>query len=115
MGVIFAASSRGDLTPLPGNVLDKLAHLAVYALLGALVVRALGRGRLDRLGWRHVAGAVLLSTLYGISDEWHQGFVAGRTPDAWDVVADALGAGMGSASVLSLRRMVPERGSSRER
>lgn len=115
MGLIFAASSRADFTPLPGNLLDKLAHLGVYALLGALIVRALGRGRQETLDWRHAAGAVLLSTLYGMSDEWHQGFVPGRTPDALDVVADAVGAGIGAVVVLSARRRLAEPASTRDR
>jgi VanZ family protein len=114
MGLIFAASSRADFDPLPGNVLDKLVHLGVYAVLGALVVRALSGGR-RTVGWPHAAAAVLVSSLYGASDEWHQSFVAGRTPDALDVVADALGAALGAACVVSIRRLFADRGSPRAR
>jgi VanZ family protein len=109
MGLIFVASSRSDLDPLPGNVLDKIVHFGVYAVLGALIARALARGRLETLDWRHVALAVLLSTLYGASDEWHQGFVPRRTPDAMDVVADALGAGAGAAFVFAAHRFLTAR------
>lgn len=109
MGLIFAASSRSDLDPLPGNVLDKIIHFGVYAVLGALTARALAGGRLETPQWRHAALAVLLSTLYGASDEWHQGFVPGRTPDAMDMAADALGAGAGAAAVLAVRRFLAAR------
>ena len=104
MGLIFAASSRPDFPRLPGNGLDKLVHLGIYAVLGALIVRALAGGRLASINWRHAAAAVVLSALYGVSDEWHQGFVAGRIPDAMDLVADALGAGIGAGFALSMRR-----------
>lgn len=114
MGLIFAASSRSDLDPLPGNVLDKIVHFGVYAVLGALVVRALAGGRLAP-EWRHVGLAVLVSTLYGASDEWHQGFVPGRTPDLMDVAADALGASAGAAFVLAARRCPGARRSTPDR
>ncbi len=40
--------------------------------------------------WRFLAGAVFCS-LYGLSDEWHQSFVAGRESSALDWLADTLG------------------------
>ena len=109
MALIFAASSTADPDPLPGRFLDKVAHLAVYAVLGALIARALSGGRLSAATWRHAFAAVLLSTLYGVSDEWHQSFVPGRTPDAMDIVADAVGAAVGAALVVVLGRLVSER------
>lgn len=115
MGLIFAASSRSDLDPLPGNVLDKIIHFGVYAVLGALTLRALAGGRLETADWRHVALAALLSTLYGASDEWHQAFVPGRTPDLKDVAADALGASAGAAFATAARRFLGPRRSTPDR
>ena len=106
MALIFVASSTSDPDPLPGLFFDKVAHLAIYAVLGALLARALAGGRLGALTWRHTAFAVLLSTVYGISDEWHQSFVPGRTPDGMDVLADMVGASLGAAMVLVLGRML---------
>ena len=40
----------------------------------------------------------LVSVAYGVTDELHQAFVPGRTPDAWDVVKDFVGAVAGSAA-----------------
>ena len=45
-----------------------------------------------------VLAAVVISTLYGVSDEYHQMFVPGRTFDALDILADALGAVTGATA-----------------
>jgi VanZ family protein len=89
-GVIFAFSSVPDLgTGLGGwdLVLRKIAHAAEYALLGALLVRALSRPGL----------AVALGVAYAISDEIHQSFVPGRMGSPLDVALDAAGVVVGVA------------------
>jgi hypothetical protein len=89
-GLIFGLSSIPDLgTGLGGwdLVLRKLAHAAEYAVLGALLQRALGRP------WvAFAAGA-----LYAVSDELHQSFVPGREGSALDVALDAVGVAVGVA------------------
>lgn len=91
MAGIFWLSSL-ERPRIPMQVSDKLAHLAAYALLGALVLRAANGG----LGRPVSPGAALfsflLSTAYGASDEWHQSFVPGRVASLEDLLADALGA-----------------------
>jgi len=87
-GVIFAFSAVPDLgTGLGGwdLVLRKLAHTAEYAILGALLLRALGR----------VWPALLLGTLYATSDEIHQTFVPGRKGRPLDVAIDVVGLALG--------------------
>lgn len=92
MVVIFVASSIPNLTHIPGDVSDKTAHFAGYALLGAAALRALARA-----SWAHVSAARglaawALCAVYALTDEWHQTFVPGRTA-AWDdLVADGTGA-----------------------
>jgi len=86
--LIFALSSVPDLgTGLGGwdLALRKLAHAAEYAVLGALLVRATGRGGL----------AFALGTLYAASDELHQTFVPGRMGSPLDVAIDAVGVACG--------------------
>lgn len=87
--LIFALSARpGDAYPevsFPGA--DKLVHFCLFAPLGAALVYAF-RGAPLRAG--------ALGALYGISDELHQSFVPGRFPDAYDALADALGAFVGA-------------------
>ena len=97
MAIIFGASSLSDPGPLPGGVSDKGGHLIGYVILSALLLRALSGGRIAGVTWRAAILAILSSTLYGVSDEFHQSFVPGRTPDIFDVMADATGATIGSA------------------
>ena len=92
MAAIFVASSIPDLGGLPGGMSDKSGHGLAYALLGAALLRDLAHGRLRGVTWPRAAAAVALTTLYGASDELHQWFVPGRSPDALDVFADFLGA-----------------------
>lgn len=72
---------------------DKLAHTAIYALLGALWVWPWWR-RLQANGGRWFAGwqPWALAAGFGACDEIHQSFVPGRSCDAADWLADALGA-----------------------
>lgn len=115
MAVIFAASSIPDLTALPGGISDKSGHGLGYAILGGLLLRALAGGRLRNVTWGTAAAAILLATAYGVSDEFHQSFVPGRTPDVHDVMADAIGAGLavcagGAARAWGILGFSPVRG-----
>ena len=86
--LIFALSSIPDLgTGLGGwdVVLRKLAHAGEYAVLGALVLRALGRP----------GPAFALGVLYAVSDELHQSFVPGREGSPLDVALDSAGVAIG--------------------
>lgn len=98
--VIFAFSSVPSLGTGLGTwdlVLRKLAHLAEYAVLGALLARATGQ----------VALAVGAGVLYAVSDEVHQAFVAGRAGRPLDVAIDAVGVTLGVVAfrALSTRRV----------
>ena len=89
-GIFWLSSMEGPGIPL--NVSDKLAHVAAYALLGALVLRAANGGLGRPISARAALLSFLLSAAYGVSDEWHQSFVPGRVASTGDVLADALGA-----------------------
>ena len=99
MGVIFGLSSTASLPALPAGISDKLAHTLVYSGLGALLVRALARGRWPRVTPLVLLGAVVVTVLYGVTDEVHQRFVPGRQFDLQDLVADGVGAGAAAAVV----------------
>lgn len=83
-GLIFGLSSVSDLGTGLGTwdvVLRKIAHFCEYAILGALLLRALGRAEV----------AVAAGIAYAATDEWHQHFVPGRHAARRDVAIDAAG------------------------
>jgi VanZ like family len=82
--LIFGLSSIPQLGTGLGTwdlVLRKLAHFCEYAILGALLLRALGRE----------THAVAAGVAYAATDELHQHFVAGRHAAFRDVAIDAAG------------------------
>src|SRR4051794_31700408 len=103
MILIFIASSIPYLGALPGGMSDKSGHGIGYGILGAVLLRALAGGRLRGVTWGKAAAALLLATLYGVSDEFHQSFVPGRSPDPYDVLADSIGAAAVIAAAGSAR------------
>lgn len=106
MAVIFVASSIPDLQTLPGHVSDKTAHFSVYAGLALALLRGRANMRWTEMTWRTGLWAVGVSGLYGVTDEWHQGFVPGRTVSAADWVADITGAAVAVAAALAVARVV---------
>lgn len=82
---IFSLSAQSNVPgpEVPG--IDKVEHFGAYAVLGWLLVRAADRSLLP------LALGAVLGVLYGASDEIHQMFVPGRSPDVMDWVADAAG------------------------
>lgn len=83
-----------------GTWQSTLAHLLLFGMLAVLIQASMW-------SWttfayrplRLTIGAIVLASLYGISDEIHQSFVAGRTMAATDAAVDALGAAVGVAVV----------------
>lgn len=102
---IFYLSSRPGST-LPGGY-SVQGHLGEYAVLGALLAIAFAEKNLDLAT---VGLAILVASLYGVTDEYHQHFVPLRTPDIADWALDTLGATAGALTVywLKLRRL-PDR------
>jgi VanZ family protein len=86
--VIFTFSSIPGLSTGLGTwdlLLRKAAHMTEYAILGALLLRALGRE----------LPAFLVGVAYAATDEIHQHFVEGRHASAIDVALDSVGVAAG--------------------
>ena len=82
--VIFALSSIPHLGTGLGTwdtVLRKGAHVTEYAILGLLLLRAVGRE----------LPAFLIGVAYATTDEVHQHFVQGRHASPVDVAIDSAG------------------------
>jgi VanZ family protein len=95
--VIFAFSSIPSLSSGLGawdTVLRKCAHVTEYAVLGALLYRALGREAL----------ALAVGIAYAGTDELHQHFVRGRHASPVDVAIDAVGVALGMLVWLRVRQ-----------
>lgn len=105
---IFVLSAQPWLPGPPGGLTDKHGHAFVYGVLAVACLYGLVRGEWSRVTVTHVVTAAGLSVLYGVSDEWHQAFVPGRSPDPVDVLADFVGAltavGLAWAWAILLRR-----------
>ena len=98
--LIFTLSSIPDLGTGLGTwdlVLRKLAHGTEYGILGALLLRALGRP----------VPAALAAVAYATSDELHQHFVSGRHASPLDVAIDAVGVLAGIAIYRRTRQYHP--------
>jgi VanZ family protein len=95
MGIIFLVSHQSDVS-IPAGFSDKQSHSLAYTLLGVLMVRALAGGLGARVSARAAFLGILFTTLYGVSDEYHQMFVPGRSAEMYDLYADAIGGAIGA-------------------
>ena len=99
MAVIFTVSSSSSLPRLSAPGSGAAAHAFEYAVLAVAILRAVTGADLSRVTGGRVLQAVALSFAYGLTDEAHQSFVPGRTPELLDLAADAAGAAAGAATV----------------
>ena len=92
MALIFVVSSRSELPSEVNALDDSLWHGFTYGVLAALLLRGMVAARWERVTLRMASLAVLLATLYGVTDELHQVHVPLRTFELSDLLADATGA-----------------------
>lgn len=104
MGVIFglsAISGDGRDHGLLYVLSRKAGHFAEYALLLALLWRALR----ESVPARSALGlAFAITVVYAATDEFHQRFVDGRHSSLRDVAIDALGAATAAALIVRRER-----------
>lgn len=99
-GLIFFLSSQSHPEEtLPTFVMffsDKVLHFVEYSVLGGLWYRAIRWGTTDTWSRQAVPIAIVLTSLYGASDEIHQSFVPFRESSGYDWIADTIGAVFGT-------------------
>lgn len=89
--LLFGEAAAAQVSPDVINlIVRKGAHMTEYAVLFLCDHRALRIEGAKRPGIL----ALALCALYAATDEFHQGFVAGRGPSLTDVCIDTLGAGI---------------------
>ncbi len=106
-GLLFFLSSQSRLPSVGVRHFDKVEHFGAFGVLGWLLARALASSGVGRT--RAALLAVLISTLYGGSDEYHQRYTPGRSSDWADLAADGLGASAAAALWAQTRRRRADR------
>jgi VanZ family protein len=94
---------------IPGRFAE-IGHLGEYAVFGALLYAAL-RVDLDRA--QAFSAAIVIASVYGMTDEFHQHFVVMRTPDVLDWATDTIGAALGAGFAAIAERIAGRLGRSR--
>ena len=94
MGLIFYLSSLSgqELTqPFDAEPLSWFGHLVLFAALAAFLQLAIRGWTLGvNLCW--VIAVAMFSSLFGISDEYHQSFVSGRNASVAHALIDSISA-----------------------
>ena len=90
--IFFLSHTPGNDLPPAICGLDKLLHALAYATLAATCLYALHPATQDRPLLKPGLAVIFFCLFYGLTDEFHQSFIAGRSPSWQDIVADTIGA-----------------------
>lgn len=116
MAVIFSLSAQtaGESSEVSGQLIFMMklnisqdfirtvAHFLEYTGLAVLIFNAL----YQTFGYQRPFVALIISSLYAVSDEIHQLFVEGRAFQISDIVIDSLGAAGGITVLILLIKFV---------
>ncbi len=84
--------------------MDKVVHAVEYGILAVLLARAVRLTSLTASLPLVFAIALYFAVFYGVTDEFHQSFVPGRSADFDDLLADTIGAAIAAAGYLFWQR-----------
>lgn len=97
--LIVFLSSRQSLPSVRFN--DKVMHFGEYAAFAFLINRALLQ-LFPRWPVRQTTlGAVVIASLFGVTDEIHQHFVPNRDASIYDLLADVAGSAVGAMAYVA--------------
>lgn len=85
-------------------VVRKLAHFSIYTLLGIFLMNEANTFEITKK--RKIILCILFGALYAFSDEFHQGFVGGRSPEIRDVCIDTCGVIFGIILVIITGKLI---------
>jgi VanZ family protein len=98
VAIFIVSGIPSDSLPKGPSFLTTVAHFCEYLLLAILLTVAINAPK--RALWITAVIALVLASLYGVSDEVHQMFVPGRNPDPLDWLTDTLGALVGAIATI---------------
>ena len=91
-GIIYWESSKDTSSvSLPYHT-DKLVHFAEFGFLCLMTCWSLSLARISTRVIYKIILAIVVASLYGMSDEFHQSFTPHRSADVFDWLADTAGA-----------------------
>lgn len=94
MALIFYSSSvKGDALPDLSQGIDKIIHAGAYAILAFLFYISFRKSGVKKYIFLL---SFAFAAICGISDEIHQFYVPGRYASSGDILANAIGAFLGS-------------------
>lgn len=104
--MIFLISAQGKPfgVSIPAGGLDKILHIAEYAVLGFILARAVAGPSKNITAAKLIFITFGISTLYGLSDEFHQYFIPCRVASVSDLLADAAGGFLGAVIFALFRK-----------
>lgn len=96
MGFIFFVSSQPqkDIPPL-FSFQDVIYHTLAYLILALYFSRALKNTNPNIPALNLIIFTIIFGIVYGISDEFHQSFVPGRSVSGFDLFIDGIGSTAG--------------------
>ncbi len=100
MGIIFYLSHQPGGKLPEFHISDKIMHILAYGALSAASLFAVISNRKKRSCMKTGAAIIVFCLIYGITDEFHQSFIPGRTMSVADLVADFTGAVLAVAAWL---------------
>ena len=87
-------------------VIKKTAHIVEYAILAVLLYRAMIGSDIEKK--KAIIFAILIVSLYGFTDEFHQSFTPGREPRIRDVIIDTIGGALGVLTFCKVLEKYPK-------
>lgn len=94
--ILALTSIPSNSLPTGLNISDKLNHLMAYFGLAVLLNLTLHfQMKWEISLWKGAILTLIIASLYGILDEWHQNYIPGRFAEVADWVANFLGALLG--------------------
>ncbi len=104
--VLLSSQATFDLSVWEIVGFDKVAHISAYFAYGLCVQFAYFGLSGNPIKKKIILWTLIISALFGASDEIHQYFVPGRTCDIFDFLADMVGASLSLLLMSTNKKLV---------